>query len=190
MKRMLIVFSVLLFCFVGIVDFCEAEKIVVSVNQNTEADLAGYRVYYGSDYNAVAAKQVEPINLIGRATNCVCLIVDENIMSVLYIGVSAYNTDDKESELTMGYYLFGNIAGDFNDGTQMSGARVDGLDLTTLGLYFSQTVTHPTYNCSDCAAIRAIPLPTDLQKCDSNKDGRIDGFDLIELGLRFGNAAQ
>ncbi len=123
MKRMLAVFSVLLFCFVGIVDFCEAKTIFIDWEQNTEANLAGYKVYYGTDYNAVAAKQVVPINLIGRAANCACLIVDEKIMSVVYIGVSAYNTDGQESALTMGYRLFGNSAGDFNDGMPMSSAR-------------------------------------------------------------------
>lgn len=165
-----------------------AMQLIASWAPNTETNLAGYRFYWGTNYSAVANKQVTPITL-GINQYCICFDVDENTTTVVYVGVSAYDTSNNESSLTIGYYLFGNITGDYNSGTPYTSARVDGFDLTTLGLYFGQTVSHPSYNCNDCAAIRALPLPTDAQKSDLYKDNRNDGFDLIELGLRFGNAA-
>ena len=183
MVRILFGFWLILFLWLASVGEAAMKTISLSWDTNTEPNLAGYRLYWGQTY-ASAANKTGTMVEIGNKTS-VCVQVDDSV-PVYFFGVTAYNTSGNESTATVGYLLFGNIAGTYNDGTPYTSARVDGFDLTTLGLYFGQSVSHPTYNCSGTFVIQ---LPTDAQKSDLNKDGRVDGFDLIELGIRFGNAA-
>lgn len=186
-KNVQIWILIIYFLFFAFLSESDAARLVFSWDPNTEPDLAGYRLYIGS-YSQVTQKQVLPV-VLSPSQYCYCFEIDDNTTKVVYVGVSAFNTAGLESELTIGWYLFGNIVGNFNEGTNYTAGRVDGYDLTILGLYFGQTVSHLTYNCNDCASIRSMPFPNDKQKSDLNRDGRIDGFDLIYLGLRFGNAS-
>jgi len=156
---------------------------VTTCTDGSTCQIAGYRIYWGRTHDLAANKTGTMVER-GSYTSA-CIQVDDSY-PVYYLGVVAYDTSGVESSSNIAYLLFGNIAGTYNDGTPYTSARVDGFDLTTLGLYFGQSVSHPTY---DCSGTFVIQLPTDAQKCDLNKDGRVDGLDLIELGLRFGNAA-
>ena len=180
-RMCLTVFFIFIVLFFG----NNAEAVyVVSWNPNTEPNLAGYRVYWAFTYQSVADKTAARTDVVNR-TSC-CLTIDEGSNPVVFVGVSAYDTSGNESNVTVGYILFGNIEGTYNDGIPYTSARVDGFDLTVLGVNFGLTVTHQTYECSSNFAIQ---IPTQLQKSDLNGDGRIDGLDLIKLGLSFGNAA-
>jgi len=159
------------------------KTIKLSWDPNNEPDLAGYRVYWATKVDNLLTKTSYMMD-VGKKTSA-CIQVDD-AQKVWFIGVSAYNTSGYESSLTMGYHLFGNIKGDFNEGTPYTNARVDGEDLIYIGLYFGKTVYHNNY---DCSTGFSIELPTMIQKADLNKDGRIDGADLVELSVRFGNAA-
>jgi len=158
--------------------------IQLSWDANNESDLAGYRVYWATKVDNLLTKTSYMMD-VGERTSA-CVEVDD-AQKVWFFGVSAYDTSGNESSLTIGYYLFGNIKGDFNEGTTYTDARVDGEDLIYMGLYFGKTVYHDYYDCSTNFSIK---IPTLLQKSDLNKDGRIDGKDLSELSVRFGNAAE
>lgn len=170
-------FSVLAICFQA-----EARTAKMSWDANTEPDIAGYKVYWGITYNDVVNK-VNLLQDVGNKT-CACVDINDGTYNFVFLGVTAYDTETAESEATVGYVLFGNITGGYNDGIPYTSAQVDGMDLITLGLHFGEVVTHPTY---DCDGTFTIQLPTDAQKADLNHDNWIDGFDLIYLGLRFGN---
>ena len=145
----------------------------------------GFRLYWDTTQTAVVNKTTSNRLDIGNKTSA-CISLDDT-RPFYYLGATAYDANSNESTVTVGYFLFGNIVGGYNDGTASSSARVDGNDLTTLGMYWGQMVTHQVY---DCNSTFVITLPTNAQKADLNRDGRVDGRDLIELGLRFGNAAQ
>jgi len=184
-RKILIVLSVLFFSLV----FAKAEAgtMKMSWSANTEPDVIGYRIYWAFTRQPVVNKTATMID-VGNKTSY-CLTVADTSNSVIFIGVAAYgSTPGDESDTAVGYLLFGDVEGTHNDGVPYTSARVDGLDVTTLGVNFGLSVTHPSYNCSSNFAIQ---LPTPVQKSDLHKDGggRIDGFDLVELGLRFSNAA-
>ena len=183
MKKLVSFLTLVMIFFGSVLTFpAEARVIKMSWDANTEPDLAGYKIYWGITYNEVANK-VNFLQDVGNKT-CACIDVDDGSYKFIFLGVTAYDTQGFESSATVGYVLFGNIIGDYNNGTPYTSAQVDGTDLITLGLHFGEVVTHPTY---DCAGTFAIELPADAQKADLNYDNWIDGFDLIYLGLRFGN---
>lgn len=184
-----LVFIVVGLWFLSFPVLAEAKTIKIAWDANTDG-ATGYKVYWSYNKLEVVNKTVTPIDVGNRL--CYCFEANEAYPAV-YFGVTAYNAT-AESGITTGNDLFGNINGDnvFNYGVAWGDTRVDGADLTILGLYFGQTVVHSNFDCNSCSYISGGWPPTDLQKADIKKDGanRIDGFDLIELGLRFGNATQ
>ncbi len=176
----------ILLCLVFLLPFkVQAWSIKGSWDANTEPDLAGYHVYISTTYEN-ALQKIGDIAEFSTTKHCFCYDGISSNLKVVFIAVTAYNTEGLESAPTIGYRLSGNIWGTFNDGASYTDARVDGQDLTTLGLYFGLTTSHPEYNCSGTFSIETAPLD---QRSDLDRNNRIDGLDLIELGLCFGNMA-
>ena len=144
--------------------------ILVTCNPNTEDDLAGYHAYFATTYQNAQQKNGDiggiSIGVVDEPS--FPYEIDESIYDVVFVALTAFDTSGNESGTTICYKLYGNIVGGFFDGTPYTEARVDGMDLITLGIYFGQTTNH---------------------RSDLNRNGRVDGFDLIELGLKFGNTA-
>jgi len=158
---------------------------VTTNSDGTPASITGYKVYFSPTKTAVTNKTAAPVNVNGKT--CYCFDASET-NPVVYIGVTAYDSS-AESNMLTGFYLFGDVNGDavFNYGVAWSSTRVDGTDLTVIGMYFGQTVAIPApYDCNSCTGTITL---TSAQRADLNGDGRIDGRDLVLLGLRFGNAA-
>ena len=160
----------------------------MSWNPNSEADLAGYHVYISTTYQKAFSKNGDIASFSTGVSSqpSVCYDFNDSAYKVIYIGLTAYDLTGNESEATVGYFLKGNIVGDFFDGTPYTAARVDGQDLITFGLYFADYTTHQQINCSQSFIIQ---IPNQKQKADLDGSGRIDGRDLGELGLRYGNYA-
>lgn len=170
----------------------EAKMVTVYLSWDASADEAswssggGYQVYWGTSRLAVQNLTTANKISVGKRHSA-CVQIDD-VSPVYFFVVTAINPQGGESvPSNLVYDLFGNIVGDSNDGTPPSSARVDGADQAVIGIYFGRSgITHQTYNCQSDFV---ITLPSDLQKADLNKDGRINGFDLMELGVRFGNTA-
>jgi hypothetical protein len=142
-----------------------------------------YEICWGTNYQKALNFQESNIENIGASTSH-CISGIDNRITLVFVGIRACRASDCSS--VVGYYLYGNIWGTFNENTPYTEARNDGQDLSTLGMYFNQTVTQPTYNCLyDFVLVE----PTPAQNCDINKDGIINGKDLIEFGLRYKNKA-
>lgn len=171
---------VMILNIVFFVNICEARRIGLAWDASAGPDLAGYKIYWSTSYQGLFSGP--RVSIDNGNKTCICF--DYGNLDAIHFGVTAYNTSGIESDMVTGYDLIGNIEGDFNDKTPYSSARVDGMDLTTLGLYFGQVPPASSFDCNTCAG--SSILPTDLQKSDIKKDGRIDGLDLVELGLRFG----
>jgi len=141
----------------------------------------GYKVYVGLTYWSVFYKQVTPFDIGNRHSYCQNIV--DNIPG-FFISVSSYN-EIGESDVyqPIAYILYGNIKGDWDDGTSYSTARVDGQDQTVIGQYFGQMVSHQYI---DCTTEFVLQIRTLKQKADLNKDGRIDGKDLSILGQKWG----
>jgi len=178
-KNFLIIF--LIFCVILVTQraFC----FIVSWTANTE-QVDGYRIYYSPDLQEVLGKTASFVQVIGKTSTCIQPDFNEYSIKGYFVGATAYN-DAGESDLSnIVYVLFGNIYGNDWDGITASEARVDGQDLNILGFYFGQTVTHQQI---DCAVNFVLENPDLKQRADLNGDGRIDGYDLMELAVRFGN---
>lgn len=186
----LLFFCSLFFMIINSQAEARIRTIKMSWAPNSETDIVGYRIYWGSTYAEAfqAGTDHDPsrriADIIGK-TNA-CIDVNDSDYDAIFFAVTAYNTSGLESAPTVAYVLFGNIVGDYNDGTPYTSARVDGEDLTALGIHFGKSVSHPQY---DCQGTFTIQPQTEAQKCDLSRDGRIDGLDLIELGLRWTNTA-
>ena len=88
---------------------------------------------------------------------------------IIYVSVIAYNENERTlAAECIGYYLHGDINDTFNEGATAS--TVNSQDSSILSVYFGE----------DASA---------NQSCDLNKDGVINGIDLMEMGSAFGNEA-
>lgn len=190
-KKMMFCFVLVEMMFFLIFSPKEANAIGIAASwdPNTETELAGYNVYISSTYQR-AVRLVGDIAFltVGDVSQpSFCYATDSGFYEVVFVAVTALDISENESDPTIGYILLGNIWGTYSDGISYLSARVDGMDLINLGLYFGQMVIHQQI---DCDSYFTIELPTLKQSSDLNGNGRIDGFDLIELGLKFGNTAQ
>lgn len=80
----------LLLLFLLFINNCTAQSIKLTWNANTEADLAGYKIYYGESsrtYNTV-------INL---NTDTVKVINGFEVGKIYYFAITAYDTANNES---------------------------------------------------------------------------------------------
>lgn len=181
-KKMMFWFLVWLifFCFFPL----EARGIVVSWDANTEPDLAGYNIYLATTYEN-ASQGISDIASFSVTKPCFCYNIDPNI-NVVFVAITAYDTEGMESEFTIGYVLRGNIWGTYNDGVAYTAAGVNGQDLGTLGLYFNSATSHQEI---DCSGTFVVENPSLDQRSDLYRDNFINGRDLIELGLRYNNTA-
>lgn len=180
--------KMMLWFFVWLIVFCffplEAGGIAASWDANTEPDLAGYNVYIATTYDN-AFQLIGDIYYFSTTETSFCY--DEGDRDVVFLTVTAYDTEGFESDPAMAYSLRGNIWGTYEDGVSYTNARVDGQDLITLGLYFGLVTSHQKINCSGTFVIELTGLD---QRSDFDRSRRVDGLDLIELGLCFGNTAQ
>ena len=101
--------------------------------------------------------------------------------------------DGRESALSdVAFHLHGNVVGRDN----VSMARVDGIDLGFFALRFGIDGIAPLQilrrnQCPDVTGNDfVIPNKDDLQIVDFDGSGRIDGRDLFNLAVRFGNATR
>ena len=85
------VFLVVLIMWVISVTFAYAESITVTWDANSEEDLAGYKVYYGTS----AGNYLSPVN-VGNVT--VYEITGLTADTRYYIALTAYDTSQNESE--------------------------------------------------------------------------------------------
>lgn len=65
--------------------------VIISWNANTEADLAGYRVYYGN-----ASRKYHTSRDVGKVTQATISNLAENV--AYYFAVTAYDSSNNESE--------------------------------------------------------------------------------------------
>ena len=188
MKRRLVVLEISLVLVIFAV--AEAKTLKLFWEPSIDAPyLVGYNVYWSYNRAEIANKTISPA--ITTSKPCYCFEVSENNPAV-YFGITAVDDRGMESEIVVGYYLFGNVNGDveFNLGKPWGDTKVDGADLTLMRPpIFGSKVVHGNLDCNSCAYTGAWP-PSTAEKCDLNGDGVVNGFDLIELGLRFGNAVQ
>ena len=176
----------ILVCLVFLLPFkAQAWGIKASWDANTEPDLAGYNVYISTTYEN-ASQKIGDIASFSTTKPCFCYDGISSNIKVVFVALIAYDTEERESTPTIGYSLPGNIWGTFNDGVSYTNARVDGQDLTSLGLYFGLTTSHQQI---DCLGVFSIEIPSLDQRSDFDHSNRIDGLDLIKLGLCFGNLA-
>ncbi len=187
MKALKSVFCLGFVLFLCCLAEAEAGTLYVAWDANTEADLEDYMVYISTTHEKAVQKQGDIASFPTTRTSFCYSISD--IYDVFFVGVSARDFSGNESGVTVGFVLRRNIYGAYNDGTSYTEARVDGQDLTTLGVYFGEFVTHENVDSIDCDQDFELVLSTYKQKCDLDYNGRIDGFDLIELGLGFGKSA-
>ena len=158
-----------------IVTTSTVQGIMVTWNPNTEHDLAGYRAYVCTTYTRAQAKNGDiATGTIGVSSSPSYTYDESANVNQLFIGLTAYEFGGNESTASICYHLYGNIVGGYFDNTPYTQARVDGMDLITLGLHFNK---------------RAPFDSGEAARCDLDKNNRIDGMDLIELGLRFNNRA-
>jgi hypothetical protein len=112
-----------------------AASLNVSWNANTETDLAGYKVYYGTQSGAYGS----PVD-VGQATTCT--IADVTGGATYYVAVSAYDTSGNESEKSAQVSASVPVA-DTTPPTGTikinSGAATTGSRVVTLNLYATDT---------------------------------------------------
>lgn len=162
---------------------------IASWDKNLEDRLSYYRAYICSDYDRARQKSANIATITIPDVNqpSFCCDVPDHLLFV-YFAVVAVDNSNEESDPAIGWVLLGDIYNTFNDGAPHTAARVDGLDLSTLGIYFAY-VLPTSHQQIDCDTYFTVQGATLAQRCDLNGSGRVDGFDLIELGLKFGNRA-
>lgn len=157
------------FVFVGVI---EAMTVTWDWDMPNEPDIAGAKMYWDISYQPVWQKSnCMVMEDLGDVTT-VTVIWGKEGSQVFFIGVTAYDDYGRESEPAIGYVLWGNIYGIFGD-TPYTDARVDGEDASTLAVYFGEFFVEGD--------------PELKERSDLDKNGQINGQDLIELGFRFGN---
>ena len=186
----MIIKKMMLWLFVWLIFICffplEAggKVLKASWDANTESDLDGYNVYIATSYD-YASQPIGDIAEFPTDKTCFCYEIDDNL-DVVFIAITARNDKGGESDPIVGYLLFGNVWGTYEDGVPYTDARVDGQDLTSLGLFFSLFTSHQEIDCSGTFVVELTSLD---QRSDLDKSGRSDGIDLIKMALRFGNTA-
>ena len=108
-----------------------AASILVSWNANTEPDLAGYKVYYGTQ-----SGQYGTPSDVGNSTSYQCSVPDDG--TTYYVAVTAYDTSDNESAFSQETSIYvpmpdssaptGSIV--INQGGALSASRVVTLTLS------------------------------------------------------------
>jgi len=178
MKKRVIFMGLVMALLVFVFAFSAEANRVVKLCWDPSPGATGYRVYWGYTHDEVAAL---PASQSMEVSVCsACIEVDDDYYSHgVFFAVTAYNQWG-ESAPTMGYALWGNIVGGFNDGVPWRDAKVDPYDLGALGYYWGQLVTHQSLVCGTDFSFAAVP--TIKQSADLNHDGRVDGYDLAILG--------
>ena len=162
-----------------------ANGFMVSWTAST-SQVDGYRIYYSPNLEEVESKTAPFVDVDGSKTSaCIDLGINEYSINGFFAGATAYNENGESDGMSnIVYHLYGNIYGNDWDGVSHLDARVDGQDLNILGFYFGQAVTHQQI---ERALNFILENPELKQRADLNKDGRIDGYDLMSLAVRFGN---
>lgn len=189
MRRIRVVSFFLLF-FLSFFNQADAKIVTIYASWDQHIDhnyddFVGYWIYYSSSRIAVENRTAPKVN-VGKKTS-VCLQLDDTF-PVYFIGVEGVNRI--EGGLTIGYYLFGNIVGTYNDGMPSTSARIDASDLVVLADYLrirKTGINHPVYDCQGNFVV--IP-ETEEQRVDLNEDGKVDYIDFFYVTTRMGNGAE
>jgi len=182
MKKLVLSGLVALVILVFTFEAAKASTWMVKLCWDPSPRATGYRVYWGHSYDEVAALPDSQSMNVYVCSACieVDIEVDDDYYSHgVFFAVTAYNSFG-ESAPAIGYVLWGNIIGGFNDGTPWRDAKVDPYDLGALGYYWGQSVSHPSLVCGTDFSFAAVP--TIKQSADLDRNGRIDGYDLDILG--------
>ena len=187
MKRKKRVFWILL-CLVFLLPFkAQAWGIKGSWDANTEPDLAGYNIFIATTH-AKASQKIGDIAEFSTEDTWFCYEETGGIPDVIFGAITAYDTEGRENGVSNIYYLLaGNVWGTCEDGVFYTEARVDGLDITTMGIYFGlKNIVHQELDCAEGFSIDNTSID---QRCDIDHSGEVKGRDLIEMCLRYNNRA-
>lgn len=72
-------------------------QVTITCNQNPEADLAGYRVYCGTDAVTLSFLQEFPLASLSNVAAPSMTITGFPVYGTLYFGVSAYDASNNDS---------------------------------------------------------------------------------------------
>ncbi len=76
----------------------EAAGVTLTWDSNYEADLAGYKVYYGTSSGEYGTPKIMPLASLQDVTNPGCAVTDLDGAKTWYFVVTAYDTEGLESD--------------------------------------------------------------------------------------------
>ena len=154
----------------------------ISIKNSVAQTMLPYRIYIGQTYEEVislsgcdymeGSMEQGTTSTVNVSVECLA-IPGTDMYEHAFFGVTSFDLSGIESRPNTWWILSGNIYGRCEDGISYTLARIDGEDLSSLAAFFGQNTIEGD-----------APLKRNF---DLNKDGRIDGKDIIDLGVRFGN---
>lgn len=158
---------------------------IITAIKTTDSRIDGYYIRVSSTYAKAQAQDADVMTAYVDVDQNFCGLINSTGLPIVFISVTSVDNDTMhESSPTIGYKLFGNIVGTYNDNVPYQQSIVNYTDQSYFQ-YYGQTVERLADYCSATNLFDILPL-SPKQRLDYNGDGVINYIDAGFFGPHYG----